>query len=65
MQSTIAQAKRRLEEAAPGLNPAMYKRLNDEIEEAEQRARQTANQHASRKATKLLDSASGRHAPAV
>lgn len=53
-QRTIRQARQALEEAAPGLNPAMYKRYADEIKAAEREATKLAHGHASKKASKLL-----------
>ena len=54
MKRTIRQAKAILEEAAPGLNPAMYRRYADEVKQAEQAATQLAHGHARQKASKLL-----------
>lgn len=51
---TIRQAKQILEEAAPGLNPIMFRRMSDEIKAAEQAAAQVAHGHAAKKSTKLL-----------
>jgi hypothetical protein len=51
---TIRQAKQVLEEAAPGLNPLMFRRYSDEIKAAEQAATQVAHGHAAKKSTKLL-----------
>lgn len=53
-QRSIRQARQVLEDAAPGLNPAMYQRMSDEIKAAEAAATQTATGHADRKTTKLL-----------
>lgn len=50
---SIHQARRRLEEMASDLNPAMYKRLNDEIKAAERTATQVAADHARRKTNRL------------
>ena len=55
MKRTIRQAKAMLEEAAPGLNPVMYRRYSDEIKAAEQAATQLAHGHARRKTSKLLE----------
>ncbi len=51
---TIRQAKALLEQAAPVLNPEMYRRYSAEIKAAEQHATQTARSHAAKKASKLL-----------
>jgi len=53
-QRTIRQAKQMLEDAAPGLNPAMYRRYSDEIKAAEQAATQVAHGHAAKKSSRLL-----------
>jgi len=52
---TIRQARQRLEELADTLNPMTFKRLSDEIKEAEQAATQVAHGHAAKKTSKLME----------
>lgn len=47
MRRTIRQAREQLEDMAPGLNSEMYRRLEQEVEEAEQQARAHGQQFAS------------------
>lgn len=47
MKRTIQEARARLEDMAPSLNPEMFRRLEAEVEEAEQQARAHGQQFAS------------------
>lgn len=53
MRRTVREAREHLEEMAPGLNPAAYRQLEEEVEEAEQQARTLGEEFASEQFDRL------------